>query len=317
MIMSPTEDIIVSSLGWTDGGSLWILDTKSDSASLVPLSDAKYLSLHNGQNGYFSVLHHYDGDRIEITAHSMTEPGQIQARILVSPEGKRIEGETTIWKHLPNAYVAFFKGLTEANFCLFLVEPNRPAIEINALDWYDDSYDKLYQSVVGVVEVPNQDVLIVSVQRDSHPVLINREFRNVIGKLSLADRCGNPTLRFRKYANELWAADYDTLLRLDPSDWTVKNSLLLQGASAGCQQFIGSFNFNAQEGLCAVARPFSGDVIALDTTKFKVTHLTRKMGGQPLKVALLANGTVYARDWKTGELLVGTLRKQWFTWPVH
>ena len=208
--------------------------------------------------------------------------------------------------------MAYFKHLARADFYLFLVEPIRPTIEIIELDWYDDSYDKGYQGVIGVVEVPDQDKLIVSVQRDSQPVLMDLETKAVIKKLSLANRLGNPTLRFRKHANELWADDYDTILRIYPSNWTVESSMLLQEAATGCQQFIGAFAFSADENLCAIARPFSGDVIAIDTAKFKVTH-SCELGDQPLLVTLLSDGTIYSRDWKTGKLLMGTLKRKWFT----
>jgi hypothetical protein len=117
-------------------------------------------------------------------------------------------------------------------------------------------------------------------------------------------------LFFRRKANEVWADDYDTLIRLDPETWRIRDSVLLQGASNGCRQFIGTFAFNDDESLCAVPRPFSGDVIALNTSKFKVTH-TCTLGDQPLLVSLLSDGTVWSRAWKTGELLRGSLKRKW------
>jgi hypothetical protein len=128
----------------------------------------------------------------------------------------------------------------------------------------------------------------------------------------LADRAGNPTLQFTTRTRELWADDYDTLLRLNSSDWSVQDSLLLQGASAGTRQFIGAYCFNQDESLCAVGRPFSGDVVAVHMKMFKITH-TCNLGHQPLLPALLTDGTVYARDWKTGTLLKGQLKKKWIT----
>ena len=95
---------------------------------------------------------------------------------------------------------------------------------------------------------------------------------------------------------------------IDASDWQIINSILLQGADEKCQQFIGDYCFNHDETLCAVARPFSGDVVAVDMNKFEVTS-TCTLGDQPLSVALMSDGTVYSRDWKTGKLLRGTLKK--------
>jgi hypothetical protein len=312
MILSKEQDLLVSTLGWTDAGGLWILDTRSDRISTHKISEAKYLSLHAGVSGYFSVIHHYDGDHLCISAHCFADPPKALARVLFGPSGSIFEGDTTVWGHLPKAYVAYFKRPGLSDFHLFLIDPIRPGAEIVTLDWYDDSYDKGYQGVIGVVEVPDEDKLIFSVQRDSHPILYDLDQRKVISKLSLADHAGNPTLRFTRQTRELWADDYDTLLRINTSDWTVTDRLLLQGASAGCRQFIGAYSFNQDESLCAVARPFSGDVVALNTKKFKITH-TCNLGHQPLLVALLANGTVYGRDWKTGTLLKGQLKKKWIT----
>jgi len=306
MIISEKEDLIVSTLGWSDAGSLWILETRGGDVSKNKISDAKYLGLYAGRKGYFSVLHHYDGNQVRISAHFFADPPAALASILIGPSGIRFEGETAVWSCLPRAYVAYLKRPALSDFHLFLIDPAGPRAEIITLDWYDNSYDKGYQGVIGVVEVPDEKKVIISVQRDSRPILYDLEQRKVISKLSLAGRAGNPTLQFTRQIRELWADDYDTLLRLNPSDWTVTNSRLLQGGN----QFIGAYSFSRDESLCAVARPFSGDVVALNTKKFKITH-TCNLGHQPLRVALLADGTVYGRDWKTGALLKGQLKKKW------
>lgn len=315
MITSPDEKIIVSSLGWTDKDSLWLLETRTGSIATVRLSDAKYLSLHGGRNGHFAVQHHYDdGHAVAITAHSFPDPQKVRARITITASNgaSRFDGDVGIWQYLPKAYVAYFKRPGVSDCHLFLVDSIRPEVTVADFPWYDNSYDKDWQSIIGVVEVPNRDLLIVSVQRDSHPVLMDAGTKRMVGKLSLAGAAGNPTLRFRQRANELWADDYDNLLRIDPDTWRVRNRKRLQGGVLGCSgQFIGAFAFNADETLCVVARPFSGDVVALDTTRFRVTH-TCNLGHQPLRVALLSDGTVWARDWKTGKLLKGSLKKRWF-----
>jgi hypothetical protein len=313
VLTSQDERFIISSIGWVDGGSLWILDTQTGTTRVSKLSDAKYLSIHARWNEHFAVLHHYDTDTIEITAHLFSEPEKIISKIGISGTGIQFDGDLGIWSMLPKAYVGYLKRPVKSDFYLFLIEPTRPHVEIVDLEWYDDSYDKGYQGVIGVVEVPDMEQVIISVQRNSLPVLYDLQTRHVLGNISLANRTGNPTLRFRKTANELWAIDYDTLLRLDPADWKVRDSTLLQGASGGLdRQFVGDFAFNKDESLCAVARPFSGDVVALDTDRFRITHRC-ELGEQPLTVAVLSDGRIYCRDWKTGKLLNGTLKKKWFS----
>jgi len=68
----------------------------------------------------------------------------------------------------------------------------------------------------------------------------------------------------------MWASDYDTIVKVDRSSWQVRDVCRLQSAAAGTMQFIGDFTFDPDETVCAVARPFSGDVVALDPSTMKV-----------------------------------------------
>jgi hypothetical protein len=311
MLRDITEKHIISSLGWADKSSLWVLNTDSEQVEQVRLSDANYLSLHPGNENHFSVVHHFDNNRLEISVHSASAPERPLANITLTDSEQRFEGESSVWEHLQKAYVSYFVHQGESAFWLFLIDPVRRQVSLQQFEWYDSSYDQGYQGILGVIEVPNQNLLLVSVQRDSQPVLYDPHQRRVVRKIRLADRGGNPRLRFRSKVNELWADDYDTLLKLNPADWTVQQSKRLQGAAAGMARFIGEFEFNGDESLCAVARPFSGDVIALDTRSFKVRYHC-KIGGEPLEVAVLKDGRVFARDWKTGSLLKGRLKRSFF-----
>lgn len=311
MITDITEKYVISSLGWTDKSSLWVLNTESEEVERVRLSDSTYLSIHVGREDHFSAVHHFDHKRLKISAHSTSAPKQTLASISLSDTEQRFEGECSVWEHLQKAYVSHYVHQGEEAFWLFLIDATRQQVSLQKFEWYDDSYDYGYQGIIGVVEVPNQNLLLVSVQRDSQPVLYDPHKGQAIRKIPLADRRGNPRLRFRSKANELWADDYDTLLKLDPTDWTVKESKRLQEAEAGTAQFIGEFEFNSDESLCAVARPFSGDVVALDTRTFKIRYRC-KIGSEPLEVAVLRDRRVFARDWKTGSLLKGKLKRSFF-----
>lgn len=311
MITDITEKYVISSLGWADKSSLWVLNTDSEKVEQIRLNDAKYFSLHPGKENHFAVVHHFDNPRLEISAHSASAPALPLAHITITDSEQRFEGESSVWKHLQKAYVSYYVHQGEGAFWLFLIDPVGQQVTLQQFKWYDDSYDQGYQGIIGVVEVPHQDLLLISVQRDSHPVLYDPRLGQPVRKINLADRRGNPRLRFRSKANELWADDYDTLLKIDPADWTVKASRMLQGGAAGTRQFIGEFEFNADESLCAVARPFSGDIIALDTRTFKIRSRCQT-GSEPLAVTVLKDGRVFARDWKTGSLLKGRLKRSFF-----
>jgi len=312
MISNPDETMIISSLGWVDKGNLWVLDTRSDSIEKRDLSDGKYISLHYEGGEFFSIVHHYDGKRVEISAHAFEDPDAAMSKIHFKDGTAHFEGDDEIWNKVPKAYPEYIQLPSKSDFYLLLIDPIGPQLEVIDLDWYNDSYDKGYQGVIGAVEVPKSSRVIISVQRDSSPILYDLEERKLIKKLTLSGRNGNPHLKFRRTVDECWADDYDTLLSIDPEDWRVKKSLRLQDAAENTMQFTGDYSFNRDETLCAVARPFSGDVVALDTEQFRITHYS-KLGKQPLEVCLLSDGTVYSRDWKTGNLLKGKLKRKWLT----
>ena len=53
------------------------------------------------------------------------------------------------------------------DFVLLRVSPHRGRIQVQRLEWYDDTYDKGYQGVIGVLELPGEEFAVVSVQRSS------------------------------------------------------------------------------------------------------------------------------------------------------
>jgi hypothetical protein len=127
----------------------------------------------------------------------------------------------------------------------------------------------------------------------------------------LADRRGNPRPEIRNAGKELWAVDYDTLVVVQISDGRVLKSARLQQARQGVNEFVGDFSFSPSGDLCMVARPFSGDVLALNATTLK-TRSSVRLGKQPLELLALSESDVVSRDWKTGALLRGTLKRRWF-----
>ena len=311
MISDAKEKYVISSLGWVDKGSLWILNTDSESIDSIRLSDANYLSLHSGKEDYFSVLHHYDNNLLRISAHSASTPEQTISNIFLEDSEHRFEGDISVWKYLPKAYVSYYIHQGIADYWLCLIDFVEQQVSLQQFQWFDDNYDKGYQGIVGVTEIPDSELLLVSVQRDSRPVLYDPRKRQMIRKIQLDDRHGNPNLRFRSKANELWADDYDTLVKLNPTDWTIKASKKLQVVTEGTSQFIGEFQFNHDESLCAVARPFTGDIVALDTGTFKIRY-SCKTGSNPLQVAILKDNRIFARDWQTGKPLKGQLKRSFF-----
>lgn len=303
MIVNTARTQAVSTLGWVDRGAVWVY--ADDEPRKVTLSDAKWLSVKAGTHDFFAVVHHWDGERLEISAHAHSEPTRTISRVSLrrmisgSPVKPAIafEGDLSVWERLPRA----FTGFVFADYQLFLTDHRRES-EVQTFPWFDSSYDKGYQGIVDVTEVPDSDLLIVSIARDSTPVLYDPEKKLAVRKLVLADRRGNPEFRLRKSANEFWASDYDSIVKLDAKTLTLIKAERVQDAPAGKQKFIGNFCFDSDEALCLIARPFCGDAVVLEADSMRQTHRV-ELGRQPLDIGLLADGTVVARDWKTGDFL--------------
>jgi hypothetical protein len=296
----------ICSYGWVHKGGLWVYRIGDASPRIIKLSESNYLTLKAGKGDWFSVVHHWDGDRLDISAHNHSEPQRPISSIslhLAGSDGARLEttltGDKAVWQHLPRAYVALAR--------LFLVNLDGE-VSMQAFDWYTDAdYDKLYQGIVGVQEVPS-GLLIVSVQRDSSPILYDPGTGKKVRKLSLAARGGNPKFCFRSTADEWWASDYDHIVKLDATTLNIIASRQVQEAGQLGRQFIGDFCFDQSERLCLVARPFSGDVIGLDCNSLRQTHRAT-LGNQPLDAGLLGEDIVVAIDWKSGDFLSGRLEK--------
>ena len=310
MIVNGAATQAISSLKWVHKGSLWVYEIGSSAPKIVELSDAKYLTIKTGKDDFFSVVHNWDGEKLEISAHNHSDPHRAISSISLRRENVfsdkaefTIKGDFSVWQKLPRAYTASVFG----DYHLFLVEQDG-SVSIQALGWFASRYDKMYQSIVGVEELPDSHLLIVSIQRDSNPVLYDPDTGMEVRKLSLAGRHGNPQFCTRNSAHELWANDYDHIVKLDAKSLIVKATEQLQYATTGCRQYIGEFSLDRSESHCLVARPFSGDVIVLDCDTLRQTHRAA-IGNQPIEAALLGYDFIVALNWPTGEFLQGKLER--------
>jgi len=312
MISDPAGATVLSSLGWVDGDALWRLDTATGRIDLIACqTGARHGSLHRHAGAHrFAVAHHFDGRRLEISVRSFSAPDSVVARAVVEPGASRMEGDASAWADVPRVHVEYLGFPPWNDFALVKLSPER-APEVQRLAWYDESYDKGYQGVVDALELPGAGAALVSVQRSSRLILHDLQTGGQRRAIDLDGRGGNPRLQLHDGGREVWASDYDTLVVVRTDTWRVRRRSRLQGALTGTQQFIGEFAFAPDGAVCAVARPFSGDVVGLDPSTLRVTG-SAKVGRQPLEVAALRGGEVVARDWKTGDLLRGELRRRWF-----
>lgn len=312
MISDPKRTVALSSLGWVEGDAIWKLDVATgDIRTFACESGARYSSLHhNGSSETFAVAHHFDGHRFEVTVREFSDPATVLARATVNEQGRgAITGDAKAWETVPVLYVEYLAAEPWKDFVLIRLSPASGEVEIIGLDWYDDSYDKGYQGVIDVV--PLGDEVIFAVQRSSTLIVQNLHESGNRRTMSLAGRYGNPHPHIRNSGAELWAIDYDTLVVLRTNDGRMLRSVRLQDAAQGVMEFVGDFSFSPNGELCMVARPFSGDVLALDPKTLK-TRGSAQLGRQPLELLALSDSDLVSRDWKTGALLRGTLKRRWF-----
>lgn len=311
MIANPEATLLLSSMGWIDHDALWRFETAGDRLETIPLnSGARYVSLHTAGRENFAVAHHFDGHRFEVSVRGFADPGRVLAAAVVEDGRRELLGDASKWADVPRLYIEYLSFVPWKDYALVKVLPAAAAVEIQRLEWYDSSYDKDYQAVIDVVELPG-DCAVISVQRSSRLVLHDLQTGAQERTIDLGSRAGNPKLGLRDSGRELWATDYDTLVVVRIADWKIRKRSRLQSAFTGTQQFIGDYSFAPDGKFCAVARPFSGDIVGVNIETFKV-RLFAKTGMQPLEVAALREGRVVARDWKTGGLLQGTLQPRWF-----
>ncbi len=305
MILDQAETQLVTSVGWVERGAFLVWDLDSDETRQIPVEDADYVTLHPGRADHFAVVHHRRHGGFAVSVRHFASPEHVRATAMVSGGRAQVDGDPEAWPMVPRAYSGYDPD-GESAYTLLLVHGSSVP-EVQRMTWFNgDTYDLGYQAMGSPVEVPGETVVLIPIQRSSQPVIYDVVSHQVVGHLTLAERGGNPSLRFRT-SNELWADDYDTLLRLDRDGWTKRGERLLQPAVDGVRQFIGGWAFDRNRTLCAIGRPFSGDVLGIDTESFTVTGRAQ-LGDQPLDVAVLANGRVFARDWQSGRTLQGTLQ---------
>ena len=307
MIVSADERVIISHMGWVDHGAIWLLRVDDGDPRPVGLGEAQYLRLREGVDDFFSAAHYFSGELRRVSVHRISAPELVVAQLSLERQSVHLEGDKSAWGSVPLSYTGYLPQGTIGAAGYYLVRVRGGDAEVQALTWFnDDSYDLGYQTALDPTDVPGTDLVIIPIQRCSQPVLFDAATGTVVRELTLANRYGNPTVVLRPKVNEAWVIDYDTLLRLDMADWSVKDKLLIQPDRKGVGRFVGELGFTLDNAICAVARPYSGDVVAIDTKTFRLTQQVT-LGRQPLDVATLEDRRVFARDWQTGDLLFGKL----------
>lgn len=303
MIVDSRSDVVLSCLGWVDRGALWRFDGQSGQQDSIPLSNADYVRLFRGKAECFAVQHIWQSGRFRMTAHAWSVPEQTLSSIEVGEHSANLDGDASVWASLPSTYVGPVAAGPSICYRVLALDDATP--RTIRLDWFDD-YDPMYQSVGSAQLLPGSKQFVVGIQRSSDLVIIDADDGHVVRRVPLADRHGNPHPILSTTGQNVWAADYDTLVRLDTTTWQVAESALLQPAREGTGMFIGDLWVTPDESEILVPRPGSGDVLVLDSESLAI-HASVYLGSEPLVAVALADGRIVARDWMTGSVLLGQL----------
>ena len=231
MIVNRDRTTVLSSLGWVDGDAIWVFDVASGKARTIPQNTgARYTSLHASDSERFVAVHHFDGARFLASVSLFSAPEITVSSASYENGRTSLIGNESAWDGLPQLFVAY---LAQPWNDYVLVKIESGHVHIQRLEWYDSSYDKGYQGVIGVIALPDPRYALISVQRSSELVLHDLETGKAKQKISLGARHGNPKLTLRQSGKELWASDYDTLVIVDTESWRVRRKKRLQGAVSG------------------------------------------------------------------------------------
>lgn len=299
MITDAAERYVVSNLGWADHGSVWVFDAETRNQRHADLSQGEFVIVGGGTGELFSAVHHFRGRRLVVTAHSFEEPEAPLAQVDIPGWRARSSGDPTVWQELPSAYVGHLDDSATGAAGYFVVSREAEEWTVSRLDWFDDSYDWGYQSVIAVAVVPETGELLYGVQRSSDLVLCAAGSGEVVRKVRLSGHLGNPEPYCRRSEPEVWAVDYDTVVRVDRRTWRVTGDK--RGSRSG--MFLGDLSWPPDERHVSLARPGFGDVLVLDPASLRVRRRI-KTGREPLEAVVLPSGLVVARDWKTGDVLL-------------
>jgi hypothetical protein len=288
---------VVSSIGWADRAAIWVFDLASRQIELIPIPDAKYVTVR--RFGEVVRVVHFGGDTPTIAIRTLSNLHHDAAVLRVARDSPTFLGDAGLWANIDACVLLPTKKGTR------LIAIDAPSRSVRFLDlkWYlQGEYDLGYQGLIDCLSPPGREYTIVSVQRSSQLVVLDIRKNEKIREISLADRGGNPLLTLLS-DTEILATDYDTMCRVDLDSMSLVASQRVQGNSdKGARHFVGDFSLD--EAGVLLARPFSGDAVLLDPSHFSI--LDRAVtGGEPLQAVRVSSNAVLARDWKTGHPLEG------------
>lgn len=285
-----------------------VADVGTGEQQTIPWGEAEQLEPSDPDRELFVFKRTVDDDDYRISLHPFDAPASPVARVTVSANGgAAFEGLREAWDRAPRFFYYYFgsaPGYGEET--LIVLEPGPGTVQLQKLRlaerWPNGA------GAIGVVQIPGSEKVVVSLHKDTsdaRPIIYDPKKQAVVGRVPLADTrfgYGQSNPQFLRTRQEAWLKDYAIMQRHRLPSWEIAEALRLQSVNV----WIGGSSFNHSESLCAVARPYSGDVLGIDVDSFQVSHRA-SMGGEPLDVVLLSDGRIFTLEWHSQELRAGRL----------
>lgn len=307
MITDRAGTIALQALSERSGNTLWRFDNQTSRVDHLHLDGNPHLQLHAGDGEFFAAVETQYELGFRVTARPFSDPRLVVSAIVVTGPEPAVTGEHEVWSTLPSTYFGSVPDESGKHALhLLSLAGSHPSLQRVDLGWFENGpYDHGWQAPISVVKVGNE--LLFGVQRSSELVLFDPQQQQIIRRIPLADRGGNPQPVLSMTTPKVWVVDYDTLVSLDRESWSVDRTELLQPPTSRSRMFVGRLWTPHDQSFLLVPRPGSGDVLVIDPDDFTVTEVVT-LGGEPLEAVVLSDGVVIAREWKTGNLMRGQAR---------
>jgi|CXWL01.1.fsa_nt_gi hypothetical protein len=294
MILNSLRTKIVSSYGWKDRGAFSIVDVRDRSVASFNLECATYITVKIARSNHFVCVHHFNDKKLILTIQSFDAPSEVKGRISIINGQSTFEGNDEVWSLSPRFFIGYFRG----QYSLIEICARNREIFIHPLEWFTlEKYDLGYEAPMDAIEIPAQDYLLISVCRRA-PVLYDLSKKIVSREVFI----GGHNFTFIKQNSEIWATSYDELVKSDIRTLKPILSKIFQPPLNGhSNTAIGDFSFSPDEKFCALARPFSHDILILEPESMnEVARI--KSEHQPYQIVMLDNNECVYRDHQKGIL---------------
>lgn len=292
--------------GEADG--IWRLDAPFDGAPTVTPRPGGDGVLIQGEGGWFALTNAFHKSaQIEIRALRFDDPSAVCART-AWPQGEP-SGDARAWRHLPRYWLASTNA-GRPSMCAMRVD-EFGALHPIPLDWpVGDEGENAPQLLR--CDLSTGDI-VVGKYRSNEIVFCDAETGAMKEGVVLAGNAYSVRdIQFHQPSQTMWVMGYDMLFRFDQKTRKLERSKEVQPPTPyefdpreKLRSWAGDFVLQPERKRVCIARPFEGDVIAVDWERLAPVAVA-KTGGKPAYLAAFGD-LIIARDWRTGETLRATL----------